>query len=33
MCEHLKTVTKGHQHTKTPEDEEVYMLNKCSFPN
>ena len=25
--EHLKTVTNGHQHTKTSEDEKGYILN------
>ena len=26
---YLKIVTNGHQHTKTTEDEKVYILNKC----
>ena len=26
-------VTNGHQHGKTTEDEEVYILNKCSYSN
>ena len=30
---HLKVVTNGHQHTKTTEDEKLYILNKCSYPN
>ena len=30
---HLKVVTNGHQHTKTTEDEKLYILNNCSYPN
>ena len=26
---YLKIVANGHQHTKTTEDEKVYILNKC----
>ena len=33
MGQHLKIVTNGHQHTKTTEDEKVYMLNKCLYSN
>ena len=33
VTEHLKIVKNGHQHTKTTEDEKVYMLNKCLYSN
>ena len=33
MLQHLKIVTNEHQHAKTIEDEEVYILNKCSESN
>ena len=26
----FKNLTNGHQHTNTTDDEEVYVLNKCS---
>ena len=31
--QHLKIVTNGQQHTKTTEDEEVYLLNKYPYSN
>ena len=29
--EHIKIITNRHQYTKATEDEEVYILNKCSY--
>ena len=29
--EHIKIITNIHQYTKATEDEEVYILNKCSY--
>ena len=31
--EHLNIETNEHQHTKTTDDEKVYMLNQCLFSN